>query len=139
MKLPVEKVDIIISEWMGYLLLFEGMFDSVLFAAKKFLKKGGLLFPNDATISIAGVYDKLFEKCRLDKLERLIQPNERYYGNNSKTDSNFLPDLLRYKNFSPDVFHFNMNNIVTSKCMIKHFNLEKVKPKDLDFHSDFTL
>jgi type I protein arginine methyltransferase len=23
-KLPVEKVDIIISEWMGYFLLFEG-------------------------------------------------------------------------------------------------------------------
>jgi protein arginine N-methyltransferase 1 len=30
--LPVDKVDIIISEWMGYFLLYESMFDSVLFA-----------------------------------------------------------------------------------------------------------
>ena len=28
--IPVEKVDIIISEWMGYCLFFEGMLESVL-------------------------------------------------------------------------------------------------------------
>jgi len=42
---------------MGYLLWFEGMFDSVLFAKNKFLNKNGMLFPNLATISIAGVFD----------------------------------------------------------------------------------
>ena len=31
-KLPVDKVDIIISEWMGYFLLYESMLDSVLWA-----------------------------------------------------------------------------------------------------------
>merc|ERR1719454_2289873 len=31
-QLPVEKVDIIISEWMGYALLYESMLESVLFA-----------------------------------------------------------------------------------------------------------
>ena len=31
-KLPVEKVDIIISEWMGYCLFYESMLDTVLFA-----------------------------------------------------------------------------------------------------------
>ena len=31
-KLPVEHVDIIISEWMGYFLLYESMLDSVLVA-----------------------------------------------------------------------------------------------------------
>lgn len=36
-KLPVERVDIIISEWMGYFLLFESMLDSVLFARDKYL------------------------------------------------------------------------------------------------------
>ena len=37
-KLPVEKVDIIISEWMGYFLLFESMLDSVLYARDKYLE-----------------------------------------------------------------------------------------------------
>lgn len=35
--LPVDKVDIIISEWMGYFLLYESMLDSVLFARDKYL------------------------------------------------------------------------------------------------------
>lgn len=36
-NLPVEKVDIIISEWMGYFLLFENMLDTVLYARDKWL------------------------------------------------------------------------------------------------------
>lgn len=35
--LPVAKVDIIISEWMGYFLLFENMLNTVLHARDKWL------------------------------------------------------------------------------------------------------
>ena len=31
-ELPVEEVDIIVSEWMGYCLIYESMLESVLFA-----------------------------------------------------------------------------------------------------------
>ena len=34
-ELPCEKIDIIISEWIGYFLLNESMFDTVLFARDK--------------------------------------------------------------------------------------------------------
>lgn len=40
-ELPVKKVDIIISEWMGYFLLYEGMLDSVLLARDKWLNPNG--------------------------------------------------------------------------------------------------
>ena len=53
----IEKVDIIISEWMGYFLLYESMLDTVLVARDKFLKKGGLLFPDKATLYIAAIED----------------------------------------------------------------------------------
>jgi protein arginine N-methyltransferase 1 len=43
-KLPVDKVDIIISEWMGYFLLYESMLDSVLFARDKYLNSNGVSF-----------------------------------------------------------------------------------------------
>jgi protein arginine N-methyltransferase 3 len=44
--LPVKQVDIIISEWMGYCLLYEAMLDSVLYARDKYLAPGGLsMFP----------------------------------------------------------------------------------------------
>ena len=36
-ELPVKEVDIIISEWMGYFLLYESMLETVLFARDKFL------------------------------------------------------------------------------------------------------
>lgn len=47
------KVDAIVSEWMGFYLLHEGMLDSVLFARDKFLNEGGEMFPETAVIYIA--------------------------------------------------------------------------------------
>ncbi|KAL4949447.1 S-adenosyl-L-methionine-dependent methyltransferase [Aspergillus filifer] len=55
--LPVEKVDIIISEWMGYGLLFEAMFDSVIYARDRYLAPGGLMAPSHATLRIAPLAD----------------------------------------------------------------------------------
>ncbi|CAE8596444.1 unnamed protein product, partial [Polarella glacialis] len=47
------KVDVIVSEWMGYFLLRESMLDSVLVARDRFLKPGGSLFPSHATLYLA--------------------------------------------------------------------------------------
>lgn len=47
-ELPVKEVDIIISEWMGYFLLYESMLDSVLWARDKYLVKGGKMLPDRA-------------------------------------------------------------------------------------------
>jgi protein arginine N-methyltransferase 1 len=55
--LPFPKVDIIISEWMGYFLLYESMLDTVLYARDKYLVKDGLIFPDKATIFMAGIED----------------------------------------------------------------------------------
>ncbi len=50
--LPVDKVDIIISEWMGYFLLYESMLDTVIYARDKWLIPGGLLFPDKAQLFV---------------------------------------------------------------------------------------
>ncbi len=52
-----EKVDIIISEWMGYGLLFEGMLDSVLRARDMYLKEDGILVPSHCNIRLAPISD----------------------------------------------------------------------------------
>ncbi|XP_020895535.1 protein arginine N-methyltransferase 3, partial [Exaiptasia diaphana] len=51
-SLPVDKVDVIISEWMGYFLLFESMLDTVLFARDKWLSPTGKVFPEHCTIHL---------------------------------------------------------------------------------------
>jgi len=56
-ELPVKQVDIIISEWMGYFLLYEAMLDSVLWARDKYLVKGGLMFPDRVQMYVAAVED----------------------------------------------------------------------------------
>jgi protein arginine N-methyltransferase 1 len=83
--IPLEGVDIIISEWMGFCLLQENMLDSVIYARDKFLKKGGLMFPDKAKIFMAAVDKKDFHvfnkgfwqnnkygismKCAIDSIE----------------------------------------------------------------------
>ncbi|KAL2015743.1 hypothetical protein VTK56DRAFT_4890 [Thermocarpiscus australiensis] len=57
--LPVDKVDVIVSEWMGYCLLYEAMLPSVLYARDRYLRPDGdgLLVPSHASMWIAPVCD----------------------------------------------------------------------------------
>lgn len=48
----IEKVDIIVSEWMGYALLYESMLDSVLCARDRFLKPGGVMAPSQCRMML---------------------------------------------------------------------------------------
>ncbi|GBF96074.1 arginine N-methyltransferase-like [Raphidocelis subcapitata] len=52
-----EQVDVIVSEWMGYALLFETMLDSVLAARDRWLRPGGAVLPDVATVMVAGGSD----------------------------------------------------------------------------------
>lgn len=58
--LPVEKVDIIISEWMGYCLFYESMLDTVLYARDKWLATDGMLFPDRATLFVSAIEVSVF-------------------------------------------------------------------------------
>lgn len=55
--LPVEKVDIIVSEWMGYFLLYESMLDTVIYCRDKWLAEDGLMFPDKAHLYLAAIED----------------------------------------------------------------------------------
>ncbi len=63
-ELPVQKVDIIISEWMGYFLLYESMLDTVLWARDKYLAKGGKMLPSRAQIFVAAIEDEKLRRLK---------------------------------------------------------------------------
>lgn len=66
-QLPVDTVDIIISEWMGYFLLYESMLDTVLYARDRYLNKaGGRIFPDKATMHIAAIEDGEYKRSKID-------------------------------------------------------------------------
>ncbi|KAL7887737.1 hypothetical protein AOLI_G00054580 [Acnodon oligacanthus] len=53
-ELP-EKVDVIVSEWMGYALLHESMLNSVISARDRWLRPGGLILPERAELFVAPI------------------------------------------------------------------------------------
>ena len=61
----VEKVDIIISEWMGYCLFYESMLDTVLYARDKWLAPNGLMFPDRATLYVCGIEDRQYKDDKI--------------------------------------------------------------------------
>jgi type I protein arginine methyltransferase len=65
-ELPIKEFDVIVSEWMGYFLLYESMLDTVLLARDKYLKPDGLLFPDQASIYVAGIEDEDYKAEKID-------------------------------------------------------------------------
>jgi protein arginine N-methyltransferase 1 len=51
------QVDIIISEWMGYCLLYECMLPAVLLARDKYLAPGGTVLPDKCPMFVEGLRD----------------------------------------------------------------------------------
>lgn len=61
-----DSVDIIISEWMGYFLLYEGMLDTVIAARDRWLVPGGLIFPDRASLHLVAIEDAEYRREKLD-------------------------------------------------------------------------
>lgn len=129
-EMPFDKVDIIISEWMGYFLLFEGMLDSVIYARKNYLKEGGFLLPNRCTISIVGYGDE-------ERYQETIEFFKNVYGFNM---SCMLKDILKEGHVEVCKPEFTLTksneilNLDLMTCDLDYsnfqfdFNLEVVKP-----------
>jgi protein arginine N-methyltransferase 3 len=64
--MPVAKVDVIVSEWMGYCLLYESMLDSVIYARDKYLAPGGLMVPSHAKLRIAPIAESELVTSHID-------------------------------------------------------------------------
>lgn len=88
-KLPC-KVDVIISEWMGYFLLRESMLDSVLVARDRFLKPGGSMFPSHATLYLAPLGKT--KACR-DKIETFEGERAHFENFNQSMQSCYNTDF----------------------------------------------
>ena len=124
-KLPVEKVDIIISEWMGYFLLYESMLDTVLFARDKWLKKDGYMLPDHATITLAGIEDTDYKASKVNFWENVYDVDMSCFKNAVIGEP--LVDVCPQK------------LINSSSCRILDIDLYTVKKEDLDFASKYEL
>ena len=51
---------------MGYFLLYESMLDTVLLARDKYLKPGGLIFPDNASMYICAIEDQDYKEEKIN-------------------------------------------------------------------------
>lgn len=121
-----EKVDIIISEWMGFCLLFESMLDSVIDGRDRLLKEGGLMFPERARIFIAGMDDKEYK----DTTDKIWTTNE--YGVSMKCIIDEMEKYVYVDKISPQ-------QIVTSPSKVFDVDLRTCKVEDLEFSCDYAI
>ncbi|CAK1584609.1 unnamed protein product [Parnassius mnemosyne] len=115
------KVDAIVSEWMGFYLLHEGMLDSVLAARDKFLKKDGEMFPESAAIYVA--------PCSVPSLY------QKWNNFNGISMSTFAKYLRMGKNNKPEIMQVQSEDLLGPDVSICWINLKEDKISDLDSFS----
>ena len=124
-ELPVEKVDIILSEWMGYFLLYESMLDCVLYARDKWLKEDGYMFPDRAQMFLAGIEDKNYKHRKINSWNNI-------YGFNMKC-------IKEAAIAEPLIDNCTDEYIISSTCKIYDIDLYKIKKEELDFMSGYEI
>lgn len=124
-ELPVKKVDIIISEWMGYFLLYESMLDSVLYARDKYLVKGGKMLPDRAQLYVAALEDGQYKHQK-----------KTFWNDVYGFDMSVLtPTVMK----EPLVDTVSSEAVMSTSCKILDLDLVNCKKEDVEFTAAYSL
>lgn len=121
----IDKVDIIISEWMGYCLFYESMLNTVLFARDKWLAPGGMIMPDRATLYVCGIEDRQYKDEKINWWDTV-------YGFD-------MSSIRKVAISEPLVDVVDPKQVITNSCLIKEVDMYTVKLEDLSFSSPFHL
>ncbi|ESR50894.1 putative protein arginine N-methyltransferase 6 [Citrus sinensis] len=117
-----EEVDVIISEWMGYMLLYESMLGSVITARDRWLKRGGLILPSYATLYMAPV-------THPDRYSESIDFWRNVYG----IDMSAMMPLAKQCAFEePSVETITGENVLTWPHVVKHVDCYTIQIHELE-------
>ena len=121
----IEKIDIIICEWMGNFLLSNSFLKKVIYARDKFLVKDGLIFPDKAILYISGIQDEKFKKDKFNMWDNVYSINMNCVKNISFKD--------------PLIDTFNKKNIISTICPIFEVDMYKIKENEINFSNSYEL
>lgn len=125
-KENLKQVDIIISEWMGYFLLYESMLDTVIYARDKWLvPENGIILPDQACMYIGGLEDGNYKEERVDWWNEV-------YG------FDFSP-IREIALQEPIVDVVNGNAVNTDVVPFLSIDILTCTKEDLVFNNEFTL
>ncbi|VAH27500.1 unnamed protein product [Triticum turgidum subsp. durum] len=123
---PPNGFDVLVSEWMGYCLLYESMLSSVIYARDHFLKPGGAILPDTATILGAG----------FGRGGTSLPFWENVYGfDMSCIGKEVTGSSARF----PVVDVLDSKDIVTDTAVLHYFDLATMKESEMDFTASLEL
>lgn len=121
--MPVGKVDVIVSEWMGYCLLYESMLDSVLYARDQYLVPGGLMVPSHAQLRIAPIADSELVTSHVDFWNNV-------YGFTMTSMLENVYDEALIRSLEP-------GDLAADSAVFLELDLHAAKTRDLTFDNKF--
>lgn len=126
LPLPRGGADVLVSEWMGYCLLYESMLSTVLRARDTWLKPGGAILPDIATMFLAG-----FGRggTSLPFWENVYGFDMSHVGKEVNASAAEVPiiDAVEAK------------DLITTTCPIQTLDLATMREEAMDFTSYFHL
>jgi len=127
-ELPgVEKggVDVIISEWMGYCLLYESMLPTVLYARDKWLKPDGVILPDKAYLNLVSIEDGEYKDDKIN-----------FWDNVQGFDMSCIKKVALQE---PLVDIVDPKQIMTSPCRLAAIDINTVTKEELSFKVPFRM
>ena len=121
-------VDVIVSEWMGYALLYESMLPSVISARERYLTPDrGIMWPNKCQMFIEAVRDPV---------------DVDFWGDVYGFDMSPMTPLARRERTRKGeaaVEVVDKGTVCSDRCMFWGADLTEVKDRELDFEREFHL
>ncbi|XP_027250047.1 protein arginine N-methyltransferase 2 isoform X3 [Cricetulus griseus] len=121
-----EKVDVLVSEWMGTCLLFEFMIESILYARDTWLKEDGVIWPTTAALHLV--------PC---SAEKDYHSKVLFWDNAYEFDLSALKSLAIKEFFSkPKSNHIlKPEDCLSEPCTILQLDMRTVQISDLEHHT----
>ncbi|XP_076890352.1 protein arginine N-methyltransferase PRMT10-like [Bidens hawaiensis] len=133
-----EKVDVIISEWMGYFLLRESMFDSVICARDRWLKPTGVMYPSHARMWLAPIRSGLADhkmsdyEGSMDDWRSFVTETKSDYGvDMSVLTKPFSEEQKKYYLQNSVWNNLHPNQVVGTAAILKEIDCLTVTVEDI--------
>ncbi|KAI9246131.1 S-adenosyl-L-methionine-dependent methyltransferase [Sporodiniella umbellata] len=123
--LPVDKVDIIVSEWMGHFLLYESMLEAVIFARDKYLAPGGLIFPDKATMYITAIEGGEYRDDKIDFWDDIYGFDYSHIKQRAMREP--VVETVKYRSLMSSVYRF------------QEIDVAKIRKEELAFKVPFEI
>jgi predicted RNA methylase len=124
-RLPIEKFDVVLCEWMGSFLTNEAVLDDLFYCRDHLLAEGGMICPNKSSLHVVGISDYNY-----------IMDTVEYWDNVYGFNMQPMKELVMEE---ASTCHIPRHCVATSPCMVHTIEIEKLSPEARAFSAPYSI